>query len=73
MLPTVNGLPGYEDIISKDTSIKGTFVRLVQSSATSDYDNYIKYYAQGIESSNEKSSNAFAKERRFYNINIELK
>ncbi|MDG1732735.1 MAG: hypothetical protein P8M49_08560 [Thalassotalea sp.] len=73
VLPTVNGLPGYEDIISKDTSIKGTFVRLVQSSATSDYDNYIKYYAQGIESTNEKSSNAFAKERRFYNINIELK
>ncbi|TRX55863.1 hypothetical protein [Thalassomonas sp. M1454] len=72
-LPTIYGLPGYEDIISSDTSIKGTRVRLVQSAATRDYNKYIQYYAQAMESAADKSATEFAQERRFYNINVELK
>lgn len=72
LLPTTNGLPGYEDIISPDTSIKGTFVKLVRSSNSDDYEDYIRHYTTSSGSANLENSR-FAEDLQFYNINLELK
>lgn len=72
-LPIVYGLPGYEDIIDKDTSIQGTFVSLVRSYETSDYQDYVDYYASETFEQRETMTDKFVEERHMYDISIELK
>ncbi|QBY03765.1 hypothetical protein E2K93_04945 [Thalassotalea sp. HSM 43] len=73
-LPIIDGLPGYQDIIGTDTSIKGTFVDLIRSYDSGDYDDYVDYYATGKDALEEQHVNdSFASERHFYHIGIELK
>ncbi|OUS32830.1 hypothetical protein A9Q98_00440 [Thalassotalea sp. 42_200_T64] len=73
-LPIVLGLYGHEDVIGSDTSIKGTFVTLIRSYGTNDYQDYVNYYAAGKEYLEEDNvGESFAGERHFYHISIELK
>lgn len=73
-LPIVFGLPGYENIIDHDTSIKATYVNLIRSYNHKNYTDYINYYAKtNGDLVSRDLTNSFANDRHFYNISIVLK